>query len=356
MPDPRLKTYAPQAVRHLAAAGVSLMQRQETIAGRRGNVPPWVGSDDIDFHGTLSAIWVWARHQRLSGASRFAGPRNAGWAFVDANAKRFIPDAIDNEAGDETAYDCALALIATAAERALGPVDAKRQPIADRAARVLANYLGALEDLSGREFRDPGFLAFALADYARAVDDRGLLAGARKFVDRSFGMKTLAPFGGEPSASGGLFDFSSTTATRVMAVIAAEGATPFVGAWLRERVGDSVPAGFTSRRLDENTWNACVAWALGKAYVVSTDPVFMQAYSDVMDELERRDSDRDGALGRDRTVKIAETATTFYYALAIDALVTPEAAGAVVTDPGSGRAAPADARNGTGGRGGRPTI
>jgi hypothetical protein len=56
-------------------------------------------------------------------------------------------------------------------------------------------------------------------------------------------------------------------------------------------------------------------------------------------------------------VKTAETATTFYYALAIDALVTPEAAGAVVAEPGSsGRAAPADAHNGTGGRGGRPTI
>lgn len=358
MPDPRLKTYAPQAVRHLAAAGLSLMQRQETVAGRRGNVPPWPGSEDVDFHGTLSAIWVWARHQRLSGASRFSGPRNAGWAFVDANAKRFIPDAIDNEAGDEAAYDCALALIAVAAERGLGPVDAKRQAIGDRAARVLTNYIGALEDLSGREFRDPGFLAFALADYARAIDDRGLLAGARKFVDRSFGMKTLAPFAGEPAATGGLFDFSSTTATRVMAVIAAEGATPFVGAWLRERVGDSVPAGFSPRRLDENTWNACVAWALGKAYVVSTDPVFMQAYSDVMDELERRDSDRDGALGRDRIVKLPETATTFYYALAIDSLVTPEALGAVTPEPGGGSRPPPlpGVRNGTGGRGGRQSV
>jgi len=337
VPDPRLKTYAPQAVRHLAAAGLSLMQRQETVAGRRGNVPPWPGSDDVDFHGTLSAIWVWARHQRLSGASRFSGPRNAGWAFVDANAKRFIPDAIDNEAGDETAYDCALALIATAAERALGPVDAKRQAIGDRAARVLTNYLGALEDLSGREFRDPGFLAFALADYARAVDDRGLLAGARKFVDRAFGMKVPTSFADEPAATGGLFDFSSTTATRILAVVAAEGATPFVGAWLRERVAASVPNGFTARRMDENTWNACAAWALGRAYVVSTDPVFMQAYSDTMDELERRDSDRDGALPRDRVVKAAETAPTFYYALAVDALVTPESATAAQADAGVAR-------------------
>ena len=120
MADPRLKTYAPQAVRHLAAAGHVLADRQDTAAGRRGNVPAWPGSDDVDFHGTLSAIWVWARHQRLSGANRYQGQRTQAWTFVETNAKRFIPDAIDNTAGDETAYDCAMMLMATAAERALG--------------------------------------------------------------------------------------------------------------------------------------------------------------------------------------------------------------------------------------------
>jgi hypothetical protein len=334
MPDPRLKTYAPQAVRHLAAAGHVMAERQETVPGRKGNVPAWPGSDDVDFHGTLSAIWIWARHQRLSGAPRYQAPRNAAWGFVETNAKRFIPDAIDNAAGDETAYDCALVLLATAAERGLPGTDARRQGMADRAARVLANHLGALESLGGREFSDPGFLAFALAEYARAVDDRGLLAGARKFVDRAFGMKVPTSFEGEPAAAGGLFDFSSTTATRILAVVAAEGPTPFVGAWLRERVAASVPSGFTSRRMDENTWNACAAWALGRAYVVSTDPVFMQAYSDMMDELERRDADRDGALPRDKTVKAAETAPTFYYALAVDALVTSENANAAQAEAG----------------------
>ena len=337
MPDPRLKTYAPQAVRHLAAAGHLLAARQETVAGRRGNVPAWPGSDDVDFHGTLAAVWIWARHQRLSGANRYQGARSAAWAFIEANAKRFIPDAIDSAAGDETAYDCALALIASTAEWGLGGTDSKRQAIADRAARVLANHLGALETLGGREFSDPGFLAYALAEYARAVDDRGLLAGARKFVDRAFGMKVPTTFADEAAAGGGLFDFSSTTATRILAVVAAEGPTPFVGAWLRERVAASVPTGFLSRRLDENTWNACAAWALGRAYVVSTDPVFMQAYSDTMDELERRDSDRDGALPRDKTVRVPETAATFYYALAVDALVTVESANAAQTEAGVSR-------------------
>jgi hypothetical protein len=40
-----------------------------------------------------------------------------------------------------------------------------------------------------------------------------------------------------------------------------------------------------------------------------------------MDELARRDEDRDAAVGRDATLRGPETAATFYYALAVDALV-----------------------------------
>jgi hypothetical protein len=321
MPDPRLKTYTPQASRHLERAGAVLAARQVADGAARGNVAPWPRSTDPDFHGTLAAIWIWARHHRLSGEGRFATHRAAAWAFVDAHGKRFIPEALDNAASEEAAYDCAMLLMAHDAERALTPGDGRRQMLVDRAARVLAVHLGALHDLSGREFRDPGFLAMALIQHARAVEDRGLLATGRKFVERAFGMKAPPAFAQEPAAAGGLFDFSSTTATRVLAVIAAEGNTPFVGAWLRERVASMAPGEFLPRKQEENTWNACVAWALGHAYVVATDPVFMEAYTAIMDELERRDGDRDASLSRDRTVKEPETAPTFYYALAVDALV-----------------------------------
>jgi len=321
MPDPRLKAHTALAARHLGLAGAVLAARQPTAGANRGNVPPWPRAEDADFHGTLAAIWIWARHHRLSGDARFAGNRAAAWSFVDAQGKRFVPESLDNAASDEAAYDCALLLLAHGAERALTPRDGRRQALVDRAARVLASHLTSLHDLSGREFKDPGFLARALLEHARAVEDRGLLAAGGKFVERAFGMRPPAPFAEEPAAAGGLFDFSSTTGTRVLAVLAAEGSTPFVGAWLRERVAPLVPPGFTTRRQDENTWNACAAWALGQAYVASTDPAFMQAYSEILDELERRDGDRDGALGRDRTVREAETAATFYYALAVDALV-----------------------------------
>jgi len=321
MPDPRLKTYAPIASRHLGLAGAVFAARQPVAGATRGNVPPWPRADEPDFHGTLAAIWVWARHHRLSGEDRFAGNRAAAWAFVDAQGRRFVPESLDNAASDEAAYDCAALLMAHGAERVLSRSDGRRQALVERAARVLAAHLGALHDLSGREFKDPGFLARALIEHARAVEDRGLLAAGHKFVERAFGMRPPAPFGEEPAAAGGLFDFSSTTGTRVLAVLAAEGSTPFVGAWLRERVAPIAPPAFTARRQDENTWNACAAWALGHAYVASTDPTFLQSYTSIMDELARRDGDRDGALGRDPSFSEPETAATFYYALAVDALV-----------------------------------
>ena len=63
MPDPRLKSYAPQAVRHLAAAGSVMVARQATAGAHSGHVPPWPGAPDPDFHATLAAVWIWARHQ-----------------------------------------------------------------------------------------------------------------------------------------------------------------------------------------------------------------------------------------------------------------------------------------------------
>jgi hypothetical protein len=321
MPDQRLKSTAPAAGRHLGLAGAALAARQSAAGAHGGNVPPWARSDDPDFHGTLSAIWIWARHRRLTGETRFAGARAAAWAFVDAQGRRFVPEALDSAASDEAAYDCATLLLAAGAERAVAPLDGRREALVERAARVLAAHLSELHDLSGREFKDPGFLVKALLDHARAVEDRGLASVGRKFVERAFGMKAPGPFSTEVVATGGLFDFSSTTATRVLAVLAAEGNTPFVGAWLRERVAPVVPHAFVPRPRDENTWNACAAWALGQAYVVSTDEAFMESYTAILDELERRDGDRDGALPRDRTIHDAETPATFYYALAVDALV-----------------------------------
>ena len=137
-------------------------------------------------------------------------------------------------------------------------------------------------------------------------------------------------FASEPETPGRLFDFSSTTATRVLAIVSSEGHTPFVGAWLRERVTAAIPAGFVARARDENCWNACAAALIGRAYVVSTDPMFLAAYRAICAELARRDSQAqpDVGLGREGDSATGgggpDTLATFFHAFAADALVRTE--------------------------------
>jgi hypothetical protein len=315
--EDRLRAFANQAATRLVRAGEVLASRQAMGGPNEGNVPPWPGATELDFHGTLAAAWVWTRAQKVAGDDHFALNLAAAWGFVERVWDKFIPHALGPSASDEAAYDCAMVLRAVGAEVA-GTGAVLDRPRAEGAARLLGAYLSDLDDFGGREFKDPGFLAWSLAEYARDTRERGLLATVRRFTDRAFGMKMPSPFAAEPAARDGLFDFSSTTATRILAVIAAEGATPFVGAWLRERVGSNAPKGFVARPIEENTWNASMATALGRAYVVATDETFFGAYQAVLGELDRRSEG--GGLGRAPGFA-AETSATFYYALSVDSLV-----------------------------------
>ena len=313
--EEKIDSYRPKVLERLRGAGDVLASRQEMGGKARGNVPPWPGSSDGDFHGTLSAIWVWARAQELLGEDRFSLHIASAWNYVESSWSDYIPRSLGAHASDEAAYDCAMVLRAWLAGEAHNAVDetsARRERIAS-AARLLGAYLTDLENLTGREFKDPGFLAWTLGEYARATSDRGLGATSRRFVDAAFGMKSPPPFAQEMSTQEGLFDFSCTTATRVLAVIGAEGPIPFVGAWLRERVAPAVPRAFVPRPMDENTWNSCAAATLGYAFSISTDPTFFDAYKLVMDELDDRADN--GVLGR-KPGHSGETAATFYYAMA----------------------------------------
>ena len=112
----------------------------------------------------------------------------------------------------------------------------------------------------------------------------------------------------------------------MLAVIASEGDTPFVGAWLRERVAPAIPHGFVKRALDERCWNACVATLLGRAYVVSTEASFLDGYRAIRAELERRNGDPASAAAAvanegDKGGTAADSLVIFYSLLAADALV-----------------------------------
>ena len=100
----------------------------------------------------------------------------------------------------------------------------------------------------------------------------------------------------------------------------AQGETPFLGAWLRERILQVLPRNFTPRARDENAWNASVAWLLGTSYTLTHATDFLDAYLAVIGELAVRDTDNDGALGRDASFPEAETLPTWAWACAMDAL------------------------------------
>ena len=312
--EEKIGPYRPKVIERLSSAGEMFAARQEMGGPTPGNIPPWPGSSDGDFHGSLCAVWVWSRAQQLLGDDRFSLNIASAWNFVETSWSEFIPRTLGAHASDEAAYDCAMVLRAWLAGggHAVDDESTRRERVA-QAARLLGAYMTDLEDMGGREFKDPGFLAWTLGEYARATNDRGLGATSRRFVEASFGMKSPPPFASEMAARDGLFDFSCTTATRVLAVIGAEGPIPFVGAWPRERVAPAVPQSFVSRPRDENTWNACAAATLGYAFSISTDPTFFDAYKLLMDELDLRAEV--GVLGR-TTGFSAETAATFYYAMA----------------------------------------
>jgi hypothetical protein len=317
--EEHLRVYATVAAQKLHHAGETLALRQSTGGPHRGNVPPWPGCEDLDFHGTLSAMWIWARVQATTDTNAFADRLAAGWRFVRSAWARFIPVALGSGTTDEAPYDCAMVLRAAVADPP-GVSSAEMRALPEAAARLLNAYLSDLDDLSGRAFADPGFLVASLADYARYKGDRALLANARGFVDRGFGMKALPAFASEPVANDGLFDFSSTSAMRVLAILAGEGTTPFTGAWLRERVAPAIPHAFVSRPSDENCWNACAAAALGRAYIVATDPIFLRAHQAIMSKLDTRIGAMSGMLGRQPGLE-DETMATFYYAFALDSMI-----------------------------------
>ena len=131
VPDPRLKTYAPQASRHLRRAGLSLMQRQETMAGRVATCRRGRARTMSTFTARCRRSGCGRGTSACSGGTRGSpAPRTPAWAFVDAQREAVHPRcASTTTASDEAAYDCALPLIAIAAERALAPVDAKRQAL-----------------------------------------------------------------------------------------------------------------------------------------------------------------------------------------------------------------------------------
>src|SRR5437763_1848670 len=114
--EEKINAYRPKVVERLSSAGELLASRQEMGGHTPGNIPPWPGSSDSDFHGTLCGIWVWARAQQLLGDDRFSLNIASAWNFVEKSWPDFIPRTLGAHASDEAAYDCAMVLRAWLAD------------------------------------------------------------------------------------------------------------------------------------------------------------------------------------------------------------------------------------------------
>src|SRR5687767_12802793 len=80
---------------HLLKAGRVLDGHQvETRGPMQGNVSPWSSREEEDFHGTLMASWVWARHQARTGQKRFTQSRELAWRFILESSGRYVPESL----------------------------------------------------------------------------------------------------------------------------------------------------------------------------------------------------------------------------------------------------------------------
>jgi hypothetical protein len=317
MDDPRAGKHRAQVAEHLGRTATFLASLQGEGA-LRGNVSPWRSTPYPDFHGTLQAIWVWARHAELTRDETHLPRIEAAWAFIDDQFARYVPVVLGPQAPYEAGYDCASVLLAAIADQRLFQDDQHRSR-ALQASEVLATYLEGLRESPGREFRDPGWMAYNLAEYGRLQEDPALVDAARVYVERCYPTK-FPSFVDEPNQDDVMFDFLSTQATRTMATVSALGHIPYTGAWLRERVLGAAPKAFVGRVRDEHAWNATVAAALGAAYRVSHDAGFLDGYFAILNELKRRDQAHACAMARDSNYPEFESGPTFFWAFAMDAL------------------------------------
>ena len=202
-----------------------------------------------------------------------------------------------------------------------GADSAEVRSLPEAAARLLNAYLTDLEDLGGRAFADPGFLVASLADYARHKGDRGLLATARGFVDRGFGMKALPSFAGEPAGHRRPVRFfvddrhprAGDPGGRGHHAVHRRLVARTGGARRSRRPSSRAPA---TRTAGTRAWRR----RSGRAYVVATDPTFLRAHQTIMAKLDARVGAMSGMLGRQPGLE-DETMATFYYALALDSMV-----------------------------------
>jgi hypothetical protein len=294
----------------------------------RGAVCPWeIGVLDTygftileDFHDTLEALWVWSYYTGVSDDGSYRSNIDRAWKYVVGSFDRFVPA----DASDEGLFDCSLvALAGSRYERVFGDKSYRRW--VEKAGNRLAHYLREIQSPRGREYADPWWMTACLATAARNLGRDVWLESATAFTRRSI-IKRETPFssvGREPRHKGpGGHGFFSNNANKALALASCFPSEALARETIVQKFLPVTPKRFVERHVDDNPWNANVAAALGRSFLLTGEEEFLTRYFAVMNELERRDVQGSSALARSEEFPVRESWVTFFYAYAYASVTT----------------------------------
>ena len=255
-----------------------------------------------DFHDTLEAVWVWSLYTKVSGNMSFRSNIDRALEYVTSNWNRFIGN---EERTGKSLYDCSYVLFSGTLFASV--FDEKKYRVQFLlAGNRLAEYLSTLESTDGREYSDPFWMAHCLGLAATKLRQKR----ARKAMDAAVPFSRVEE---EPAHVGpGGHDFFSKNANVALALISCFGEES--KKILLTKFLPRVPASFVVRHADENAWNAHLASALGKSYVLTRRDEFLRYYLLIMNELAKRDNRSSAALPRSPSFGRRESWVTFFYA------------------------------------------
>jgi hypothetical protein len=264
-----------------------------------------------DFHDTLEAVWVWSLYTKVSGNMSFRSNVDRAWEYVIDNWGRFIGN---EERTGKSLYDCSYVLFSGTLFASV--FDEKKYWVQFLlAGNRLAEYLSTVESTDGREYSDPFWMAHCLGLAATKLRQKRWGTIAQTFVKHK-AMDAAVPFTRveeEPAHVGpGGHDFFSKNANVALALISCFGEES--KKILLTKFLPCVSASFVVRHADENAWNAHLAAALGKSYVLTRRDEFLRYYLLIMNELAKRDHRASAALPRSPSFGRRESWVTFFYA------------------------------------------
>jgi hypothetical protein len=287
----------------------------------RGCVCPWEIGESADegafpiledFHDTLEAIWVWSYYTKVSRKQTFKSNIEWAWRYVTENWKRFIKE----EKTNGSLYDCSFVLFSGIFyEKVFN--DNKYEKLIMHAGAHLEKFLRKLKSTKGREYHDPFWMTYCLGLAAKQLKQEKWFRTAKTFVKNKivFAKKSFSNVESEPRHKGpGNHDFFCKNANKALALIICLDQEEVTKEILLKEFLPCLPKNFVSRHVDENAWNAHLATAIGKSYVLTGNMEFLYRYFAIIDKLKVRDIQKSAALPRSPSFLRRESWVTFFYA------------------------------------------